>query len=135
MMKRILILYAAIMCVAGCFQKKSTGLGPAETLETFYKAVTTGDFKAAGSYCNGIEMTDYIDALQTAWEKSGDDICAILPAIMTRIEVKTTDVTKNGQDRTVFYTLSSEDGIQKEKIATVGKIEGIWKITEITDRH
>lgn len=135
MMKRILILYAATMCVAGCLQKKGTELGPAETLETFYKAVTTGDFEAAESCCNGIEMTDYIDALQTAWKKSGEDISAILPSIMTRIEVKTTDVTKNGQDRTVFYTLSAEDGIQKEKTATVGKIEGVWKITAITDRH
>lgn len=135
MMKRILILSAIVICAAGCLQRNDVELGPDATVEAFYHAVSSGDFESAGRYCNAVEMAEYINSIRTKWEKCGESISAILPAIMAETDVIITDMTKNGQNRTIFYTLTSGDGTQKEKIATLGKIEGIWKITAITDRH
>ena len=54
---------------------------------------------------------------------------------MSDTEVLITDIVKNDQGRTIFYKLTATGGLTKEKIATLKKEEGEWKITAITDRH
>ena len=113
----------------------SSAPGPKETVEAFCKALTAGDFSTAANYCRMPEMDEYIGRLSSAWEASDSTAAAIVPAILSETAVSITDIVKNGQERTVFYKLTATDGSDKEKIATLRKEEGGWKIKSITDRH
>ena len=44
------------------------------------------------------------------------------------------DIVRDGENRHVHYTICAGEGMSKKKTATVKKIEGVWKVEEITDR-
>lgn len=134
-MRNIFIIAAIVFTAIGCSRNSSAELGPVETIEAFCEAIFSGDFDKAKGFCAETGTNEYIATLQGEWTKSDECIKAILPEILSKTEVKITDVVKNGQDRTIFYKLTATDGQSKEKIATLRKEEGAWKITAIIDRH
>ena len=126
---------AGAMILTGCFQTGEAALGPGETLETFYTSLFSGDFEGAESLCDTLGMKEYIGNVRDRWNEADSSVMAIVPAILSETAVSITDIVKNGQERTVFYKLTATDGSDKEKIATLRKEEGGWKIKSITDRH
>lgn len=134
-MKKTFIIAAIVLTAIGCTQNCSTELGPAETIEAFCEAIFSGDFDKAKSFCRETEVDEYIVRLKEEWTRADESVRAILPAILSDTEVLITDIVKNDQGRTIFYKLTATGGLTKEKIATLKKEEGEWKITAITDRH
>ena len=134
-MRNILLLTAVAVVLTGCIQTREASLGPGETLETFYTNLFAGDFDEAESLCDTLGMQEYIEVLRGAWEQTDSSVMTIVPVILSETAVSITDIEKNGQERTVFYKLTATDGSDKEKIATLRKEEGGWKIKSITDRH
>ena len=130
-----MLLTAVAVVLTGCIQTREAALGPGETLETFYTNLFAGDFEGAESLCDTLRMKEYIEKVQDRWSDADSSVMAIVPAILSETAVSITDIVKNGQERTVFYKLTATDGSDKEKIATLRKEEGGWKIKSITDRH
>ena len=134
-MKKIAILILAAAFLAGCFRGRDFESGPESTLETFYKGLCAGDFDAAAELCHSPEMDGYIDKYRSTFMKRDSTVRSIASDILSDMTVNVTDVEKNGHDRTIFYELTTTDGSSKEKVATLRKEEGAWKIEEITDRN
>lgn len=130
-----MIMAGIAAILTGCFQNKRAEPGPEETLRTFYMELCAGDFDMAESLCDSLTMDGYIDGLRKVWNESDSPVCAIASDILSEMAVKVTDVEKNGHNRTIFYELTARDGQNKEKVATLRKEEGGWKIERITDRH
>ena len=134
-MKKIYIIAAMVLIAIGCSQNSSEELGPAETIEAFYKALFSGDFDKADGLCAETNTNEYVARLQEGWTKSDECIKAILPEILSEYLVEVTDIVKDGQGRTIFYKMTTTDGQSKEKIAILRKEEGAWKIAEIKDKQ
>ena len=134
-MKRIVILILTVVAACCCAQNRNSELGPEDALKAFYSSICSGDFSSAEALCNAVSMSAYIDAFRTRWEMSEESIAAKTAEILSETTVDVTDVERNGQDRTIFYKLISADGRSKDKIATLKKEEGEWKIEQITDRN
>ena len=113
---------------------KQAGMGPEETLEAFYKELCAGEFDCASSLCDSLTMSGHINDFRMAWEKNDSTVSDIASAILSELSVTVTDVEKDGQTRTIFYELSIPDKQSKEKVATLSKEEGAWRIEKITDR-
>lgn len=133
-MKNILILTCIAAIMSGCFRGKESELGPDETLKTFYRGLCTGDFEGAEALCDSLSMDGYIGGFRNSWEKTGSAVCSIASDILSEMTVSVTDIEKSRNIRTVFYTLTTTDGQNKEKVATLRKEEGAWRIEKITDR-
>ena len=133
-MRKIIFSIIAVIALTGC-SSKGTEPGPEEAVEIFYTALFAGDFDKAEDCCGSVTMQDYINSFRSAWADNDDTTAAILPAILAETGISISAIEKSGQIRTIFYTLTAVDGKKKEKIATLGKDEGKWKITAITDRH
>ena len=118
----------------GCFGSGSE-VGPKETIQTFYKHICAGDFSEAQALCKSEDMQEYMDTFRSAWEKTDPALSSIAADILSNMTVTITDEQKSGQSRTIFYKLSTTEGSSKEKIATLMKEEGEWRIVAITDRH
>lgn len=110
-------------------------LGPEATLEAFYSNLCAGEFDKAEQLCDTLKMDGYISSFKDAWEDADSTVCAIASDILSEMTLTVTDTQKDGQRRTVFYELSNTDDSNKEKVATLRKEEGAWKIEEITDRN
>ena len=134
-MKNLLMAFAVAMLATGCWGSKSNEPGPQEVLDAFYTRLLSGDFKGAESLCDPSGMKEYIERISETWSKEGEQVMTIVPAILSETEIMITDVVKNGQTRTIFYKLTTTDGCSKEKVATLRKEEGAWKIGQITDKH
>ncbi len=138
MKTRIIIMTVAAVVAAGCSQRSAAGLSPAETVEQFCAALSSGDFAKAESLCGNDASDSCIGAYRTAWEKAENadgSAMKIAAGIMAGVEVIVTDVRKEGEVRTVSYTLTAPGGQTKEKTATLEKEEGEWKIKTVTDRQ
>lgn len=133
-MRNILILTVAAGVLTGCFQSKESELKPEEALKAFYGTLLAGDFALAESMCDTVSMKGYIDAVRSVWSTGDENVMKIAADILSETSVTVTDIEKNGQDRTIFYELTSESGRKRGKIATLRKEEGEWKIEQITDR-
>lgn len=133
-MKRIIVLATIAVITAGCFQGNKSEIGPHETLEMFYRNLCCGDLDGAENLCISPQMNGYLESFRTAWEKTDSTTAAIASDMLSEMTVNITDEEKDGQTRTVFYKLTGTDGQNKEKIATLRKEEGAWKIEAITDR-
>lgn len=136
----ILIILGAAVVVFGIaiFKLKSgkgTETGPQQILETFYESLYNGDFDNAEALCDTPAMSAYIKDFRDAWNEVDKDIIEAVPGVLSKTEIEVTDIEKDGQTRTVFYTLTAPEGRTKEKIAAMRKEEGEWKIAAITDRH
>jgi hypothetical protein len=129
----LIIMVTAIL--SGCSGSSKVEMGPAETVQSFYEALWSGNITDAESYCDSLGMSGYVESYRTAWEKNSDTISDIVTDILSETEIRITDTERNGQIRTVFYELAGTDGRKKEKAATLRKEEGEWKIEAITDRH
>ena len=123
------------MTMTGCLRGSETEMGPEETVKTFYKALWTGEIGNAESHCDSLGMSGYLESYRNAWKKNSDTISDIVSDILSETEINITDVERNGKIRTVFYELAGTDGQKKEKVATLRKEAGGWKIEAITDRH
>ena len=134
-MRRLLIALAVSTLLMGCQQNGESKLGPDGTLEAFYKSLCVGDFEQAESLCELPSMEEYVNEFRSAWEKNEGAIRTIASAILAEASIEITDTEQSGQNRTIFYKMTTTDGLSKEKIATLKKEEGAWKITAITDRH
>ena len=134
-MKKILLLVAIAAIAAGCSRGNKSEIGPRETVETFYKAICSGDFNGAEALCQKPGMDEYVNTLRTEWEKTDSATVAIVSDILSKVIITITNEEKDGQTRTIFYNLSYSDGNNKEKIATLRKEEEGWKIVAITDKH
>ena len=134
-MKKVLILTFSVMILAGCFQGGVSESGPEETLREFYRNLFSGDFNSAESLCDTLEMRGYVENLRNAWNVTDSAVTKIMPAILSEMEISVTEVVKKGKEKTVFYELTATDGRNKEKVATLSKEEGEWRIKAITDRH
>lgn len=133
-MRNLLILATITVFLSGCFQGREAELGADETLKTFYRGLCAGDFDGAAVLCDSLSMDGYINGFRDRWEKTSSKVCAMASDILSEMAVSVTDVGKNGHTRTIFYTLTATDGQSKEKVATLRKEEGEWKIETITDR-
>ena len=134
-MKRTVILMIAAAFAAGCFQSRTIEPGPAETIEAFYHSLCAGDFSEAACLCDSLSMNGYIDGFRKAWEAADSTISVMASDILSEMDLVVTYIEKNGQSRTIFYKLTSQDGQSKEKVATLRKEERAWKVEGITDRH
>ena len=134
-MRRLLIAVAISLFVMGCQQSGETRLNPDATLEAFYKSLCAGEFEQAENLCVVPDMGEYINGYRSAWEKNEGTIRTIASAILAEVSIEITDTGQSGQNRTIFYKMTTTGGQSKEKIATLRKEEGVWKITAITDRH
>lgn len=134
-MRNLLILTIITALMTGCFQGREAELGPEETLETFYRVLCTGDFDSAAALCDSLSMDGYIDGYGRTFMECDSTVRAIVADILSEMTVTVTDVEKSGDNRTVFYELTTTGGCCKEKVATLRKEEGAWKIEAITDRN
>ena len=134
-MKKIYIIAAIVLTTIGCSRNNNTELGPAETVDAFYKAIFSGDFDRAKGLCAETDTEEYLARLQDGWAKSDESVKKILPATLSECLIEVTGIEKDREGRTIFYKLSTTDGQSKEKIATLRKEEGAWKITAIIDKH
>ena len=134
-MRRLLIAMAASVFIMGCQQNGEGQLGPDETLKTFYRDLCSGSFEQAESLCDIPSMEEYINCFRSAWENNDSTIRVIASDILADVSIEITDTEQNSQNLTIFYKMTSTDGQSKEKIATLRKEEGAWKITAIIDRH
>ena len=134
-MRRLLIAMAVSVFIMGCQQNGESKLGPDDTIEAFYRSLYSGAFDQAESLCDIPAMSEYVNGFRSAWEKNDSTIRMIASDILADISVEITDAEQNSQNRTIFYKMTATDGQSKEKIATLRKEEGAWKITAIIDRH
>ena len=112
-------------------------MGPAEVVEAFNRAITTGDFAQAGQLCDTVTMKDYLDSYQEAWGViMAEDSTAltIASSILEKAVIDVEEVKKEGEKRTVIYSLAA-DGHSKTRKAIVKKEEGSWRVERITDAN
>lgn len=134
-MRNLLILTAVALITAGCFQRGGKEQGPEDTVQAFYKALCSGEFEKAESYCDTLLMGGYLEGIRSVWEAADENVATIASDILSETSVKMTDTVKDGQKRTIFYTLTSTDGQNKKKAAVLKIEEREWKIEQITDRN
>lgn len=134
-MKNIASLVVFATVLMGCTQSREAEFGPEDTVLAFYKALCSGEFEQAESLCDTPGMGGYIGDFRSAWESAGEGVMDIASDILSEMTVEVSSVEKNGQNRTIFFELASTGDRTKEKIATLKKEEGAWRIVQITDRN
>ncbi len=128
----ILIGAAAVLAAAcGSSQKK----GPEDVVVELNRAVVAGDFETAYGLCDTLCMTDYLEGCRKAMElhqKQDSAVYSIAADILSGAEIEILAVEKIDDGRSVLYSIGAE-GAVKEKVATVKKEEGEWRVTSISD--
>lgn len=128
-----------LLLVRGCGGKEdSVELGPAETAEAFCRALAAGEFARARELCDTVSMKAYIDTYRSAFESFSEEnekAAAIASGILGDMDFSVENMTKEGGRRIVFYTIGLSDGIKRNKVATLMKVEGAWKVETVTDRY
>ena len=135
---RYIILIAAAVIACSCSQtgKQEKALGPEETVEAFCKAMACGDFTAARELCDTVSMASYIGACQERWDnmaRMDSALVDIAAALLSSAQIEINETVKDGECRKVFYTIDATMGMKKEKVATVKKEEGAWRVGMISD--
>lgn len=135
---RYIILIAAAVIACSCSQtgKQEKALGPEETVEAFCKAMACGDFTAARELCDTVSMASYIGACQERWDnmaRMDSALVDIAAALLSTAQIEFKETVKDGECRKVFYTIDATMGMKKEKVATVKKEEGAWRVGTISD--
>ncbi len=132
----ILIAAAVIICSCNQAGKQEKALGPEETVEAFCKAVACGDFSTARELCDTVSMAPYIEACQEKWDnmaRMDSALVDIAAALLSSAQIEINETVKDGECRKVFYTIDATMGMKKEKVATVKKEEGAWRVGMISD--
>lgn len=113
-------------------------MGPAETTETFCRAIGSGNIKAAENLCDTVKMKAYLESARNTIEEAtikDSTVTAIACNILKDMKFSVSDIEKKGDLRIVFYRIGLSEEDTKDKIATLVKEEDKWRITAITDRH
>ena len=82
-------------------------------------------------------MQSYINNIRTALDEAArrdSSAAAIATSILREAQIKIGETTKNQDKRTVNYTIVINEELKKDKVASMKKEEGEWKIEAITDR-
>ena len=130
------ILILAVL-LSGCKDVKQGEqiLGPEAVVETFCRAVASGDMEQAEELCDTVSMKGYLDAWTETWaELAVKDSSAlrIAAGILSESTFTVTDVVKDGDRRIINYTLET-GGKTKNRSAVVRKEEGEWRVESMTD--
>ena len=110
-------------------------MGPVETVEAFYKAISIGQWNDAMALCDTLTMKEYIDNHIEAWtrlQKKDENAMNIAKSIFENMTVTVDDMHKDDNKRVVIYTVEA-DGLSKNKRAIVTKVERAWRVESITD--
>lgn len=133
-------LTVLLLMAAGCGERNSgstdVALGPEETVEAFCRAVAGSDFEKAMSLCDTTTMKGYIRQYAQAWDmmaRTDSGATAIAAASLADAEFIVEDIARDGDKRTVTYTIAAGKDMNKKKTAVVRKEEGAWKVEKITD--
>ena len=132
-----LLIIVAIVIVWGCKGEKSVEMGPVETVEAFYKAVTSGEWAEAEALCNTLTMKEYLDEYQQTWEmlkEENSDAMTVAQTLFGDADLKAESVKREEDKRIVTYTISA-DGLSKTKKAILKKVEGAWSVERIQDAN
>ena len=135
MKRTIIFITAVILAVSGCGNKTHKAEGPEATVVAFYKAVTDGDWEKAESMCDTLLMREYLNRQVEAREKlmkEDSSAYAIAAGLLLEAEVNIKAVEKIDGGREVLYTITAGE-YEKERKASVKKVEGKWKVAAITD--
>ena len=125
-------------CGSGVKEGQATVLDPEETVEAFYRAVTSGDFDKARDLCDTTAMNTYLSDYQIKWERiatADSTVAGIAATLLSEARISILDTQKEGDRRNIRYSIDAGLGTKKEKIATVKKEEGLWKVEKIADAH
>ena len=117
--------------------EKRAEMGPEGTVEAFCRAVAGGDFATAKALCDTVAMNGYLERYAEALDaqvRRDSGAVAIAAAELAKTVFTVDDIVRDGENRHVHYTICAGEGMSKKKTATVKKIEGVWKVEEITDR-
>lgn len=112
-------------------------MGPSETVEAFCSALISGKYEEAFSFCDSLQMQSYIDNIRAAFNEAArrdSSAAAIAASILKEAQVEIGEISKEQDKRMVNYTIIINEDLKKEKIASMKKEEGEWKIEAITDR-
>ena len=135
-MKIYSFIILALLLLSGCAGGEKTALmSPEETVEAFCRAVTGGDMARAGELCDTEAMEVYLEAWNATWEqleKKDSSALRIAAGILSEAEFSIDRSEKDGDKRTVTYTLKTE-GQSKSRMAILKKEEGEWKVEGLTD--
>lgn len=135
----LLVSVAAGLMVAcgGSGAGKKAEMEAEDVAVSFCRAVAGGDFEKAMILCDTLTMKGYIREQEAAWhmlEKSDSSAYMIATQMLSQTEMTVDEVIKEGDRRQVFCSISFE-GKTKEKVMTLQKEEGGWKVTAISDRN
>lgn len=125
-------------CSCGPKDQEQKALGPEETVQAFYKAVSRGDFEAAAGLCDTVSMGSYLEMNRNNWEhmrQTDSTVAEIAASLLSSAEVEIGDVVRENDRRMVHYSIDAVMGMKKNKIATVKKEGSAWKVEKITDAH
>lgn len=117
--------------------QKIVEMGPVETVETFCRAVTAGQWSEAGALCDTLGMKEYIESQKLVWEqleKEDEGAMKVAKSIMESATVTVDDMKKADDKRVVTYTIET-DGLSKTKKAILKKEEGEWRVVSITEAN
>lgn len=138
-MKKIFIaFFISIAAITGCGRsEKGKEMGPAETVEAFCKALVSGEYDEAFSFCDSLQMQSYINNIRTAFGEAArrdSSAAAIAASILKEADIEIGETAKEQDKRLVNYAIVINEELRKDKVATMKKEEGEWKIEAITDR-
>lgn len=112
-------------------------LGPGQTVEELCRAMTEGDFAKAYRLCDPKSMEEYIESYRKSMENMvsrDSSVAEVAVSLLSQTQIHIDDVVKDGDKRSVFYTLTDYKGRSRQKVATAVKEEGEWRVKQITDR-
>ena len=138
MKNTVIALLVSLVALIGCTGSgKAKEMGPAETVEAFCSALIGGEYEEAFSFCDSLQMQSYIDNIRAAFNEAArrdSSATAIAASILKEAQVEIGEISKEQDKRMVNYTIIINEDLKKEKIASMKKEEGKWKIEAITDR-
>ena len=138
MRKSATAMIVSLAALAGCGGSgKAKEMDPAEVVEAFCGALVGGEYGQALEYCISQDMQTYIDNIKTAYEEAAEHdtrAAEIAASVLKEAQIKIGDIEKNQDERLVNYAIVINDDLKKEKVASMKKEEGVWKISVITDR-
>lgn len=130
-----LIGVCAFMYGCGNNAKEKKAMEPEEVVEAFSRAVAAGEFQTACSLCDTVSMKEYIEDYAEVWkelQEKDSSALAIAASILSESSFEVNEIKKAGEDRNICYSIEAS-GYRKERMATVRKEEGEWKVLAITD--
>ena len=133
-LKYVYVAAIAALSIVSCrsSQESHRELEPEEVVETFSRAIVSGDFEKAASLSDTVSMRTYLENCISIWKEKDSSILAIASSILSEagITIESSEKTETG--RAVYYRIEAE-GKNKRKMAALKKEEGEWRVEAITD--